>query len=136
MTFWAELGFIRYPLAIVGLFLIVQTVRAILDLRGDGDAGGRAGELRVHTILLWGVLGAAIGMVGTLVGMSLVGSAVERANGAPVGLVWGGVKVALSSSVVGFMMLAFAAIAWLGLQAARGRRFESASPDLRAPGAA
>lgn len=125
MSFWAELGFIRYPLVIVAIFLVVQTSRAIIDLNGRGDANARAGELRVHTILLWGVLGAAIGVLGTLVGVTLAAQAIERAGEAPPGLVWGGVRVALSSSVVGFMMLGYAAIAWLGLQAARARRFDA-----------
>jgi len=123
MSFWHELGFIRYPLVIIAVFLLVQTARAIDDLRGDGEAGGRVGELRVHTILLWGILGAAVGVLGTLVGMSLAAAAIERAGVAPAGLVWGGVRVALSSSVVGFLMLGYAATAWLALQALRARRF-------------
>lgn len=127
MSFWQELGFIRYPLVIIALFLLVQTARAVDDLRGDREDDGRVGELRVHTILLWGLLGAAVGVLGTLVGISVGAAAIERANAAPPGLVWGGMRVALSSSVVGFMMLGYAAIAWLCLQAARARRFGPAA---------
>jgi len=124
MSFWAELGYIRYPLAIIAIFLLVQTARAMVDLKGDAEEGAGPGELRVHTILLWGILGAAVGLLGTLVGIAVMARYLERAAAtAEPALIWGGVRVALSSSVVGLLMLGYAAIAWLGLQAARARRF-------------
>jgi len=139
MNFWEELGFIRYPLAIVAIFLLVQTARAMIDLKGGAEESAGSGELRVHTVLLWGILGAALGVLGTLVGVVMIARYMEGASAADIArdleqtsatrsaLVWGGVRVALSSSVVGLLMLGYAAIAWLGLQAARARRFGTAS---------
>jgi hypothetical protein len=125
IQFWHEMGFIRYPLLIVAIFMAVQSARAIFDLRGTTEAA--AGELRVHTILLWGVLGAAIGALGTLVGMMLAATAVERAGTVDPQLVWGGFRVTLGSSIVGLLLLGYAAIAWLVLQHARALRFRAES---------
>ncbi len=121
MDFWTQLGFIRYPLLIVAVFLAVQIVRGVIDVSGSRT---EASGLRLHAILLWGVLGAAIGILGTLIGLMVMAQFVEQTSVeiAPR-LVWGGFKVALSSSVVGLLMLGFASIAWLALQYIRGRRW-------------
>jgi len=120
MLYWEQLGVIRYPLAIVGVFLAVQIVRGVLDVSGSRVAA--EGGLRTHSILLWGVLGAAIGVLGTLVGLMQMAGFIEQAGGVSPALAWGGFKVALSSSVVGLLMLGLAAIAWLVLQYIQGRR--------------
>ena len=120
MSFFEEIGFIRYPLLVVLVFMLVQTGRGIFDLTRTRLADGAT--LRIHSILVLGVLGACLGLIGTLVGVYLAAGYIERAGEVSTSLVWGGIKVALGSSVVGFLMLGFGSIAWLVLQYARGRR--------------
>ncbi len=119
MSFYREMGFMAYPLTIVTFFMLLQTGRGIIDVARWGDNGGAT--LRIHSILVLGVLGACLGVLGTLVGLSLAGMAVERVGEASATLVAGGVRVALSTSIVGFLMLGYSSIAWLALQYAKGR---------------
>jgi len=120
MSFFRETGFIAYPLSIVAIFLVLQTVRGILDVARSGPESGAT--LRIHSVLVLGVLGACLGVLGTLIGIMMAASFIERAGEVSPRLVWGGVRVALGSSVVGFLMLGFASIAWLALQYVKGRR--------------
>lgn len=119
MSFIQSLGPIQYPLWILVLLILVQIGRSIADLvRSDGPAS----PLRTHSILVLGVLGACVGVLGSLTGVRVVADAMVQA-GAPTGpTAWSGVGVALGPSVVGFFLLGVAAMVWLGLQYVAGRR--------------
>ena len=119
MSFFRETGFIAYPLTMVLGLMLVQTARAIFDVARAGEPD--SGRLRIHSILILGVLGACLGLLGTLVGVYLTASVVERVAEISPALAWGGIRVSLGSSIVGFLMLGFASIAWLILQYAKGR---------------
>lgn len=125
MSFFREIGFIAYPLTLVLVLMLVQTGRGVVDVARAPEDGG--GALRIHSILVLGVLAACLGVIGTLVGVYFTAAAIERAGEVSPSLAWGGMKVALGSSVVGFLVLVFGSIAWLILQYVRGRR-ESATP--------
>jgi hypothetical protein len=122
MNFFQSMGFIAYPLAIVTLFLVVEVVRAVWAVSMADAETAPLASARIHPILVWGVLAAVVGFIGTVVGLAMAAQAIERAGNAPPGLVWGGVKVTLGSTIVGMLLLTFASIAWLTLQFVNGRR--------------
>jgi hypothetical protein len=119
MSFLESLGFIKYPIWIVLILMLVQIVRATVDLVRPGapEIG-----LRIHSILIFGALAACLGVLGSLVGVWLAAEAISRAGEVSSSLVWGGIQVALGSSIVGLLILGFASVAWLVLQYASGRR--------------
>lgn len=120
MSFYQQMGFMAHPMTIVGILMLVQVGRCVFDIARDGEGNGAA--LRIHSVLILGVLGACLGLLGTFVGLYLAGAFIEQANEVSFRLIAGGFKVALGTSIYGFLMLGFASIAWLTLQFAKGRR--------------
>lgn len=119
MSFIESLGLIQYPLWIVVLLMLVQIARSIAELVRSNGPGS---PLRTHSILVLGVLGACVGVLGSLIGVRVVADVVVRAGTVDARTAWNGVGVALGPSVVGFFVLGVAAVVWLGLQYAAGRR--------------
>lgn len=119
MAFIESLGLIQYPLWIVVLLMLVQIARNIAELiRSDGPGS----PLRTHSILVLGVLGACVGVLGSLIGVRVVADAMAQAGTMTGPVAWSGVGVALGPSVAGFFLLGVAAVVWLGLQYLSGRR--------------
>lgn len=119
MSLIESLGPIQYPLWIVVLLMLVQIVRSIAELVRS-DCPGSA--LRTHSILVLGVLGACVGVLGSLIGVRVVAHAMAEAGTVDTPTAWSGVGVALGPSVAGFFLLGVAAVVWLGLQYLAGRR--------------
>lgn len=122
MSFFREMGFMAYPLTIVAAFLVIEIVRATRAVARADASTAPAASARIHVVLVWGVLGAALGILGTLVGVAIAAGFIERAGTINPGLVWGGMRVALSTAIVGMLLLGIASIAWLALQFGNGRR--------------
>ncbi|MDX1395387.1 MAG: MotA/TolQ/ExbB proton channel family protein [Gemmatimonadota bacterium] len=120
--FFVSMGFIRYPLVIIAVFLLVEIVHASMAVARANGESVAAVSARIHPVLVWGVLGAVIGVIGTVVGIALAASYLERAGGGEPALIWGGIKVALGPTIVGMLLLGVASIAWLSLQFGNGRR--------------
>ena len=81
----------------------------------------RQADLRTKTwvdaILFWGGFGMLSGVLGTLIGIIIAAQIIEAYSGrVSTALVWGGVKVALVSSAVGMLILAWAALLWFAMQ--------------------
>lgn len=94
---------------------------AFAEARKFGTGGARVrGSLEV--LFVWGALAAVLGVLGTLVGMSLAARAIERAGHVAPALLWGGFKAALSTSIVGFVVFAISLVAWFLLRGLRTRR--------------
>lgn len=120
MSFFESLGVIQYPIWIVLILMLVQIVRATVDLV---RSGAPAIGLRIHSILILGALAACLGVLGSLIGVWLAAEAISLAGEVSPSLVWSGIQVALGSSIVGLLILGFASVAWLAMQyaAARGQ---------------
>ena len=119
MTFFDSLGLIQYPIWLVLILMLVQIGRATVDqFRPEAPAAG----LRIHSILILGALAACLGVLGSLVGVWMAAELISRAGNVSAGLVWSGIQVALGSSIVGFLILGLAAVAWLALQYTAARR--------------
>ena len=126
MNFFQEMGFIAYPLTIVAVFLVVEVARAVRAVTVSTPGDAALTSARIHPVLVWGVLAAAVGVLGTVVGIAIAAQFIEQADAVRANLVWGGIRVALGSTIVGMLLLGFASIAWLVLQFVNGRRAASA----------
>ncbi|WP_419163449.1 hypothetical protein [Candidatus Palauibacter sp.] len=122
MSFFDQLGLIQYPIWLVLILMLVQIVRATIDL---SRPGAPAASLRIHSVLVLGALAACLGVLGSLIGAWIVADLVSQASEVSASLVWSGVQVTMGSSVVGFVILGLASVAWLALQYAAARRQEA-----------
>ena len=57
-----------------------------------------------------------VGVMGTLIGITVMAQAVEAAGEVSARLLWGGIKVSMLGSLFGMLILVFASILWFVLQ--------------------
>lgn len=87
-------GYAMWAVLFCGSVTIGMLIRAYQ--RRPGRPGASDG------ILFWGSAAITIGFIGTLIGVSSIASAMEAAGpSADAGLAWEGMRVALSTTVVG-----------------------------------
>ena len=109
------LGVIRWPL-VFSLIAVVALALVSLRLVKSDAMPDRHAKTWIDAILFWGGFAAVTGVLGTLVGIVIAAQAIESTGALSGTLVWGGIRVALLSSVVGTLLLAFASLLWFGLQ--------------------
>ncbi len=112
---WELMGFIRYPLTVSSVVIVALVLYSTVRLF-EGDA--RALPMTrtwMDSILFWGGFSLVTGILGTLVGIVMAAQSIEQAGTVSPTLVWGGIKVALYSSVFGLLVLALASLAWFVL---------------------
>lgn len=113
---WQDMGFIRYPLAfslVSVLFLAVWSSARLFRTHAGADLETKTW---LDAILFWGGFAMIAGVLGTLVGVIVAAQSIEAAGEISTTLVWGGIKIALLSSALGFLILALAALLWFVLQ--------------------
>lgn len=124
----SSLGPWLYPLAVVGLCLLVAIVRAGVVVSRLGDALPAAGAPH-HSVLAWGVLGGVVGLLGTVIGFGRVAVGARAATGAEraeleamLAVMWDGVLVIVTPVTMGLWLFTTSIVAWLVLQFWIGRR--------------
>lgn len=70
----------------------------------------------MDAILFWGGFAAITGVLGSVVGVMIAARSIEAAEAVYAPLVWGGIRVALSTTAFGVLIMALAALFWFGLQ--------------------
>jgi len=113
---WREIGWIHWPLAFSLLAVTGLAAWSAYRLFLRDQAADLRTKAWVDAILFWGGFALISGVLGTLVGVIIAAQSIEAAGGVRATLVWGGIKVALVSSAVGFLILAWAALLWFALQ--------------------
>jgi biopolymer transport protein ExbB/TolQ len=116
--FFTEMGLMRWPMVLATVFMFFQIGRAAWQIL----SGKESDAMTLHAVLVWGALCALLGVLGTVVGMSLAAGAIEVASTAPPGVIWGGIRVALTTTMFGLLLLTLAVLSWLGLYFIRGRQ--------------
>lgn len=115
-TLWEAMGFIRWPLTLSTLIIMALIAYSALRLFRSTASADTITKTWLDAILFWGGFAVVTGVLGTLVGIVVAAQSIEEAGEVSTTLVWGGIKVALFSSVVGVLVLALASLAWFGLQ--------------------
>jgi hypothetical protein len=119
--FIAEGGFFMYPLLLVAALIAALAVWAVARIpRTEGP--DPALETGIDATLFWGGWALLLGLLGTFGGIYQAAGAIERAQEVAPGLVWGGIKLALTTTLAGLVIFIVAALVWFGLRTAYRRR--------------
>jgi len=114
-------GFMMWPITVCGVAVLALAGRALWRMRSESAEPGDAVRAGIDGVLFWGVYASVLGVLGTVVGFSLAAMAVESVGEVHVRLVSGGIKVALITTIYGFLILLLAAPLWFGLRQAQRR---------------
>lgn len=115
IDFIAQGGVPMAALVVVAFVVATLAVRAWRHLGTDGDVD--AGASAIDAVLFWGAVAVVIGLVGTLLGLGAMATAIEAAGTAPAPLIWGGVRAAVSTTLAGSFVFLAALAAWAVLRA-------------------
>lgn len=119
--FMAQGGFFMYPLLLVAVLIVALAVWAAVRLpRVEG--ADPVLETGIDATLFWGGWALLLGLLGTFGGIYQAAGAIERAGEVAPALAWGGVRVALTTTLFGLLIFAVAALLWFGLRTAYRRR--------------
>jgi biopolymer transport protein ExbB/TolQ len=95
--------------AAIVVLMTLRSLHAVARARPEDRA---LLETRIDSILFWGVFAAIPGLLGTLGGLAQMAGAIEAAGTVNPALLWGGVRVALSTTIAGTSVLGVALPAW------------------------
>jgi hypothetical protein len=113
---FSDMGFMRWPLTFSLAIVVALTAWSALRLFGSRAMADPRTKAWVDAILFWGGFALVTGVLGTLIGIVVSAQSIERAGEVSSTLVWGGIKVAMLTSVMGALILALAGLAWFVLQ--------------------
>jgi hypothetical protein len=113
---WNSMGFIRWPLALSLLAVVLLTLYSAGRLYRSGASADLLTKAWLDAVLFWGGFAMIAGVLGTLVGIVIAAQAIEAAGAVSTSIAWGGIKVAMLTSAFGTLILAFSALLWFWLQ--------------------
>ena len=119
MSFFRSAGIVGIPLALVMILVLIEVARAVSARVRRGPDGAVASQF--GPILVLGVVGACLGVFGTLAGIRVSAGAITVAGEVSAALVWSMIRVALTPAIMGFFILGVASVAWLVLHYWSGR---------------
>ena len=115
MDFIQQGGVMMYPLILIALVVVGLGVWATVRVpRVTGP--DPVVEMGIDATLFWGGWALLLGLLGTFVGVYFAAGAISQAGGASAALVWGGIQVALTTTVFGLGVFSLAALAWFVLR--------------------
>jgi hypothetical protein len=115
MDYIRQGGYMMYPLIGIAVVIAVLAVRSWLRI--SGKAGSDAVlETGIDAVLFWGTYGVVLGVLGTLVGIAQAATAIQAAGAATSPVVWGGIKVALNTTIFSLCVFSIAFVVWFGLR--------------------
>lgn len=113
---WNEMGFIHYPLLFSLLAVVGLSLWSTMRMYRPGATADLRTKAWIDAVLFWGGFAFVAGVLGTVVGVIIAAQSIEMAGDVVPTLVWGGMRVALSSTAAGALILAFAGLVWFALQ--------------------
>lgn len=119
--FIADGGFFMYPLLLIAVVIAVLAVWSAMRVPG-ADGPDPVLETGIDATLFWGGWAVLLGLLGTFGGIYQAAGAIERAGEVSASLVWGGIKVALTTTLFGLTIFIVAALLWFGLRTWYRRR--------------
>ncbi len=121
MRFMVEGGPFMWLLLVIGVLVLVLAVWAGSRLR-RADGPDPMLETGIDAVLFWGGWGVVVGLLGTFVGIYQAAGAISRAGEVAPAVIWGGIRVALTTTLFGLLIFAVAGLIWMGLRVTYGRR--------------
>lgn len=121
MGVFAQGGVIMWPLLLIALVIVALDVWAFARTRGM-DAPDPVLETGIDATLFWGAWAGVVGLLGTFVGIYQAAGFIEQAGAINAGLIWGGIKVALTTTIFGLLIFTLAGITWFILRTMYRRR--------------
>ncbi len=121
MNFIREGGVIMWVLVPVAVVTLGVAVAAALRLRSRAGRDPRL-ETGIDAVLFWGIYGLVIGVLGTVVGLFQAARAIERLGPLDPRMIWGGIRVTLTTSIFGLVLFSLALLVWFGLRSVYRRR--------------
>jgi len=109
-------GYMMWPITYCGVAVVALAGRAMWRMRSASSEPGAVVRAGIDGVLFWGVYASVLGVLGTVVGVTIAAQAVEAVGEVHVRLVSGGIKVALTTTIYGFLILLMAAPMWFGLR--------------------
>ena len=109
-------GFMMWPITFCGIAVVALAGRAMWRMRAGSIEPSTAVRAGIDGVLFWGVYAAVLGVLGTVVGVTIAAMAVEAAGEAHVRLISGGIKVALITTIYGMLILLGGSLLWFGLR--------------------
>lgn len=114
-------GPMMYPLVLIAVLVLALGVWTMVRVqRATGP--DPVLETGIDATLFWGAWAALAGLLGTLVGVYQAAGAIQGAREVSAPLVWGGIQVALITTLFGLVIFAAAALFWFGLRTWYRRR--------------
>jgi biopolymer transport protein ExbB/TolQ len=111
--FLASGGIPMMPLIVTAVLVVALAIASWRALDRAGAEDHRLIESRIDAVLFWGFFSAIIGVLGTLGGLAQLAAVIQRYGGSPTAaVVWGGVKVALTTTIAGTCIFAVSLPAW------------------------
>ena len=105
-------------LAVVDVIFLVKAAKGIFS---NTETAGEQITRALNNALWMGILSAAVGVLGTVLGFSMAAEAISNAESVSPQIVWGGVNVALSTFIFGLFIFILTAIIVLLLKAKSSR---------------
>lgn len=113
MDFVLDGGYAMWGVLLCGVAMVVMTFRAV-------HPGSRHA---VDAVLVWAGAALALGLLGTLIGITQAAAAIRAAGSVDPALVWEGLRIVLSTTFVGVTLFLIGLVSWGVL---RGRALRSA----------
>ncbi len=114
-------GYMMYPLVVVGVLTLGLAAWSAYRLPAVSGPDPVL-ETGIDATLFWGGWALLLGLLGTFVGVYQAAGAIEAAGDVSASLVWGGIKVALTTTLFGLMIFTVAALLWFALRTWYRRR--------------
>lgn len=115
MEFIRQGGFFMIPLVMIALVVLAMAGWSWMSMRAE-PRGDVVVETRIDSVLFWGVYGVILGVLGTLIGIAQAASAIQAAGEVTASMMWGGIEVALTTVIAGFLVLSVAFVLWFVLR--------------------
>ena len=113
---WARLGFVRWPLSLCLLMVVVFTLIAVATLARSGGARSIKTKIWIDAVGVWGFLAFLSGLLGASVGLIRALQGAERAGTMASAEAAAGLVMATVSPSLGTAVFAVAVLVWFLLQ--------------------
>ena len=115
MEYVREGGYMMYPLIGIAVVIVAMAVRSWLRISGKAGSDAVV-ETGIDAVLFWGAYGVILGILGTLVGIAQAATAIQAAGSVTAPVVWGGIKVALNTTIFSLCVFSIAFVVWFALR--------------------